>query len=406
MSWISGLAARPADGAAIRMVGVVARCCTSPQILYISAPPGAVDKWYYFLLYSISGSRRNRRPSTMTNARTVCVTGAAGYVGSWLVMRLLEKGYTVRATVRDPGNMKKIRHLLDLPDAEKRLTLWKADLAEEGSFDDPIQGCDGVFHVATPTDFESTDPENEVIKPAVDGMFNILRSCLKAKTVRRVVFTSSAGTVVMHETRKSLYDENSWSDVEFCRSAKMTGWMYFLSKTLAEQAAWDFAEKNNIDFISIIPTLVTGPFITPTMPPSMLTSLALITRNEPHYFILNPVQFVHLDDLCAAHIFLLENPEAKGRYICSFRDVTITVLADVLRKRYPEFDIPTGFGDMKVSDIIGFSSKKLTDLGFSYKYTLEDMFDGAIQSCREKGLLVVPEKNTISTECTKNPTED
>lgn len=35
----------------------------------------------------------------------VAVTGAAGYIGSWLVMRLLEKGYIVRATVRDPSNI-------------------------------------------------------------------------------------------------------------------------------------------------------------------------------------------------------------------------------------------------------------------------------------------------------------
>lgn len=55
--------------------------------------------------------------------------------------------------------MKKVKHLLDLPDAEKRLTLWKADLVDEGSFDEPINGCDGVFHAATPMDFESKDPE-------------------------------------------------------------------------------------------------------------------------------------------------------------------------------------------------------------------------------------------------------
>jgi bifunctional dihydroflavonol 4-reductase/flavanone 4-reductase len=33
----------------------------------------------------------------------VVVTGASGFVGSWLVMKLLHAGYTVRATVRDPG---------------------------------------------------------------------------------------------------------------------------------------------------------------------------------------------------------------------------------------------------------------------------------------------------------------
>ncbi len=56
-------------------------------------------------------------------------------------------------------NMKKVKHLLELPKAKTHLTLWKADLADEGSFDDAIKGCAGVFHVATPMDFESKDPE-------------------------------------------------------------------------------------------------------------------------------------------------------------------------------------------------------------------------------------------------------
>jgi hypothetical protein len=56
-------------------------------------------------------------------------------------------------------NMKKVKHLLELPGANSRLSLWKADLDKEGSFDEAIKGCTGVFHVATPMDFESKDPE-------------------------------------------------------------------------------------------------------------------------------------------------------------------------------------------------------------------------------------------------------
>jgi hypothetical protein len=33
----------------------------------------------------------------------VCVTGASGYIGSWLAKKLLEKGYTVHATLRNLG---------------------------------------------------------------------------------------------------------------------------------------------------------------------------------------------------------------------------------------------------------------------------------------------------------------
>ncbi|MCI07450.1 bifunctional dihydroflavonol 4-reductase/flavanone 4-reductase-like, partial [Trifolium medium] len=94
-----------------------------------------------------------------SESETVCVTGASGFIGSWLVMRLMERGYTVRATVRDPDNMNKVQHLLELPGANSKLSLWKADLDKEGSFDEAIKGCTGVFHVATPMDFESKDPE-------------------------------------------------------------------------------------------------------------------------------------------------------------------------------------------------------------------------------------------------------
>nr|UWK01861.1 dihydroflavonol-4-reductase [Erythronium umbilicatum]UWK01862.1 dihydroflavonol-4-reductase [Erythronium umbilicatum] len=318
----------------------------------------------------------------------VVVTGASGYVGSWLVMKLLQDGYTVRATVRDPKDLRKTKPLLDLPGADERLTIWKSDLNEEGSFDDAITGCTGVFHVATPMDFESKDPENEVIKPTINGVLSIMKSCKKAGTVKRVIFTSSAGTVNVQEEQMPEYEEDSWSDIDFCRRVKMTGWMYFVSKTLAEKAAWEFAKDNDIQLISIIPTLVVGPFITTSMPPSMITALSLITGNDSHYSILKQIQLVHLDDLCKAHIFLFENPEASGRYICSSYDATIWDLARLMKDRYPQYAIPQEFEG--IDDLIKpvrFSSKKLKDLGFNYQYTVEEMFDEGIRSCTEKKLL-------------------
>ncbi|EOA14701.1 hypothetical protein CARUB_v10027976mg, partial [Capsella rubella] len=324
----------------------------------------------------------------VSQKETVCVTGASGFIGSWLVMKLLERGYFVRATVRDPGNLKKVNHLLDLPNAKTQLTLWKADLSEEGSYDDAIKGCDGVFHVATPMDFESKDPENEVIKPTVNGMLGILKACVKAKTVRRFVFTSSAGTVNVEEHKKSVYDEQDWSDLEFIMSKKMTGWMYFVSKTLAEKAAWDYAEEKGLDFISIIPTLVVGPFITTSMPPSLITALSPITRNEAHYSIIRQGQYVHLDDLCNAHIFLYEHNAAKGRYICSSHDATILTISKFLRQKYPEYNVPSTFEGVDENlKSIKFSSKKLTEMGFNFKYSLEEMMVESIETCRQKGFL-------------------
>ncbi|KAM1127610.1 hypothetical protein ACFX2I_037554 [Malus domestica] len=58
--------------------------------------------------------------------KVVCVTRASGYIGSWLVKLLLQRGYIVRATVRDPNDLKKTEHLLSLDGAKERLHLFKA----------------------------------------------------------------------------------------------------------------------------------------------------------------------------------------------------------------------------------------------------------------------------------------
>ncbi|XP_065616919.1 phenylacetaldehyde reductase-like isoform X1 [Quercus suber] len=73
--------------------------------------------------------------------KVVCVTGASGYIASWLVKLLLQRGYTVKATVRDPNNPKKTDHLLALDGAKERLKLFKANLLEEGSFDSVVDDC-------------------------------------------------------------------------------------------------------------------------------------------------------------------------------------------------------------------------------------------------------------------------
>jgi nucleoside-diphosphate-sugar epimerase len=116
----------------------------------------------------------------------VCVTGASGFLASWLVKRLLLEGYEVIGTVRDPGlsillvsfvlvrfgacqysvsfhvltgNEKKLAHLWKLEGAKERLRLVKADLMEEGSFDNAIMGCQGVFHTASPVLKPTSNPE-------------------------------------------------------------------------------------------------------------------------------------------------------------------------------------------------------------------------------------------------------
>nr|ADE77658.1 unknown [Picea sitchensis] len=330
-------------------------------------------------------------------ATTVCVTGATGFVASWLVKRLLEKGYTVHATVRDPENKMKVRHLLDIPKAGEKLKLFRADLIEEGSFDAAINGCDGVFHVASPVDFTPKDPENDVIKPAVDGTLNVLRACTKAKTVKRVVVTSSTASACINESEEQdqYIDETCWTDVDFLRSKEPPAWAYGVAKTLAEQAALQYGKDDaGLDVVTINPVLVVGSAITPNVPYTVGLTLSLLTGNDQSIEALKWIQkiygavsLVHVDDVSSAQIFLMENPSAYGRYICSAINISVPQLAHYLSKRYPQYNVTTQFDDVPPIPKVNPSSKKLVDSGFSFKFGIDQIIDEGVEYLKTKGLL-------------------
>lgn len=254
-----------------------------------------------------------------------------------------------------------------------------------------IKGCTGVFHVATPLpqDFGNGEAEEVVIQGAADGTLGILKACLNSKTVKRVVYTSSASAVAFNDSGVEMMDESYWSDVDYIRASNLSIGPYFISKTLTEKRALEFAEEHGLDLVTLIPTYILGPFICPNMPGSVHTSLAMVLGDQEQYELLINTSMVHIDDVARAHIFLLEYPEAKGRYICSSDIITIEEMSKFLSAKYPEYSIPTleYLKDVEGFKIPGVSSKKLLDSGFKFRYGLDEMFDGAIQCCKEKGFL-------------------
>ncbi|GKV00316.1 hypothetical protein SLEP1_g13026 [Rubroshorea leprosula] len=327
---------------------------------------------------------------------SLCVTGGTGFIASWLVMRLLQQGYCVHATIRThPEQIRDTSFLTNLPGANERLKIFKADLSNPDSFYAAIEGCKGVFHVATPIDFEDREPAEVIVNRAVEGTLGILKACLKSKTVRRVVYTSSASAVVHNNKSKDVkvMDESFWSDVDYIRALNLKhfGSSYMISKTLTEKAVLDFAAQHGLDLVTLIPPFVVGPFICPKLPGSVRTSLALVFGNREEYGYLLNTSMAHVDDVAMAHIFLLEHPEAaaSGRYVCSSHNITLAEVAQILSSTYPELPIPSpeSLAEIEGYKSPGLSSRKLLDSGFKFKYGIEEMFDEAIKCCKEKGYL-------------------
>ncbi|KAF7833712.1 cinnamoyl-CoA reductase 1-like [Senna tora] len=277
--------------------------------------------------------------------KVVCVTGANGYIASWIVKSLLLRGYTVKGTVRDSNDPKKVEHLYKLEGAKERLQLIKANLVEEGSFDSAIEGCDGVFHTASPCTFRSKDPQNELIDPAVNGTLNVLKSCAKSPSVKRVILTSSTASLQCNrrpKTPETIVDESWNSDPEFCKTYK--GY-YAISKTLAEEAAWKFAKENSIDLVCINPGTVLGPLLQPTINTTSALILNLINGTETFPNSSRP--WINIKDVVNAHIQAFEIPSANGRY-CVVESVEhFSEIVKILHDLYPTLQLPERCADDK-----------------------------------------------------------
>lgn len=277
--------------------------------------------------------------------KTVCVTGASGYIASWLVKFLLQRGYTVKATVRDLNDQKKVDHLTSLDGAKERLHLFKADLLEEGSFDAVVEGCEGVFHTASPFYLGVKDPQVEMIDPALKGTLNVLGSVAKTPSVRRVVLTSSVAAVAFNgkpRTPEVVVDETWWSDPDFCRESQL--W-YVLSKTLAEDAAWKFVKEKAFDMVTINPAMVIGGLLQPTLNTSAAAILQLLNGSETYPN--STFGWVNVKDVALAHILAFENPSANGRYLMVESVAHYSEIVKILRELYPTLKLPEKCADDK-----------------------------------------------------------
>ncbi|VYS45525.1 unnamed protein product [Arabidopsis thaliana] len=320
--------------------------------------------------------------------KVVCVTGASGYIASWIVKLLLFRGYTVNATVRDPKDRKKTDHLLALDGAKERLKLFKADLLDEGSFELAIDGCETVFHTASPVAITvKTDPQVELINPAVNGTINVLRTCTKVSSVKRVILTSSMAAVLAPETKlgpNDVVDETFFTNPSFAEERKQ--W-YVLSKTLAEDAAWRFAKDNEIDLIVLNPGLVTGPILQPTLNFSVAVIVELMKGKNP--FNTTHHRFVDVRDVALAHVKALETPSANGRYIIDGPVVTIKDIENVLREFFPDLCIADRNEDITELNSVTFNVclDKVKSLGIIEFTPTETSLRDTVLSLKEKCLV-------------------
>lgn len=261
-------------------------------------------------------------------AGTVLVTGGSGYVAGFLIRRLVEDGWTVHATIRDPAREAEVRSALAVDDS--RLRFFSADLMRDGGWADAAAGCSLAAHVASP--FPATAPrhEDDLIVPAREGTLRVLRAARDAG-VRRVVATSSAAAIAYgHGKGNRTFSERDWTNVD-----APGVYAYVKSKTIAERAArdWMAAEGGGMEFCSINPTAILGP----VLGSDHSASLELVKKLLEGAFPGTPdfgFGIVDVRDLADLHAMALTVPGLDGeRFAASGRFMKLNEIAHVLKDR-------------------------------------------------------------------------
>ena len=241
---------------------------------------------------------------------TVLITGISGYVGLHCASLLLQAGYTVRGTVRSSAKEQEVRETMATVFGDtSNLEFVHLDLTRDQGWDEALAGCSYALHVASPFVIANPKDEAEMITPAVDGTLRVLRAAKKAG-VQRVVLTSTI-LAMMGSLKKGIFGPSDWTQVE---SADIS--TYTKSKTLAEQAAWDFIENQNdpspMELVCIHPGGVFGPPLGNNVSGQSMTMMRdMIAGKMP---MVPNVAFPMVDvrDVAQLHLSAMTHPEAAG----------------------------------------------------------------------------------------------
>ncbi|MCF8229312.1 MAG: aldehyde reductase [Bacteroidales bacterium] len=343
--------------------------------------------------------------------RKIMVSGGTGYIGSWVVKELLEKGYKVRLTSRNTSNKTKFEHLLQIAEANKgALEIWEADLLKEGSFDEAAKGCDAIMHIASPFTLRFKDPQKELINPALKGTRNVLQAANKSGTVKKVVLTSSVAAVHgdaidMQEKGLDAFTEDHWNNTSSIKHQP-----YSYSKVLAEKEAWRIYEaQKEWKLVVINPSFVIGPSLTKMSDSESLSLMKDLLGGKyatgmPELWF----GFVDVRDVAKAHLLALENEYVSGRHILADRSMTMLDYAQIIREKYgnqyklpkkespkwlisligPLFGMKRGFVKRNVGYPIKLNaSKSIKELGLNYTDIEKSAVD-MVEQMKEFGMIV------------------
>ncbi|KAH3667086.1 hypothetical protein WICMUC_005433 [Wickerhamomyces mucosus] len=323
----------------------------------------------------------------------VLVSGATGYVALWIIGELLSKNYTIIGTVRSEDKKNQLLQKFNAKYGDKFnssnliLEIVK-DIGKSNAFDEifiKYKDIKYVLHTASPFAYGLGDDLNkEYLEPARDGTLNVLKAIVNhAPQVEKVVITSSQAAVLNLDKlndSKFIHTEKTWNPLEW-KDVNNEFLAYFVSKKVAERAAWDFIRDNQVNFklITILPPYIFGPqFFDSDASGKLGTSAQIIKdllKSDPNdYHLFDDIKYASTDvrDIAKFHIFALEISKLSNERIAPVAErFNQQLILNIINDNLPKFNGYIAKGDYqheKDIESAGFDVSKSVELVGGYKF--------------------------------------
>ncbi|WP_413289626.1 SDR family oxidoreductase [Bdellovibrio sp. HCB337] len=256
----------------------------------------------------------------------VLVTGANGFLGSWLTRALLKQGHEVYALVRAQSDLSELEGV--------SCNYVYGDITDLDSLYKSFTDIDTVFHTAGLIAYKKSD-RAKMEKVNVFGTENVVDACL-TKKVRRLVYISSVVAVGAGFSPDQVLNEESPYNVKHLNLG------YFETKRAAEKLVMEACQKKNLNCVILNPSTIYGAG--DARKGSRGTQLK-VAQGRFGFYTSGGVSIVALEDVVSAILAAWDKGRSGERYILSGENITIEGLFRMIAEEAgvpaPRKKIPT-----------------------------------------------------------------
>jgi dihydroflavonol-4-reductase len=264
--------------------------------------------------------------------QTIAVTGAAGFIGSAVVRKLLATGRKVRALIEPNTSTKNLEALGD------ELERVSVDVCDLVAMRRALEGCDTLYHLAAL--YKTWTPRPELIyRVNIEGTTNVLLAAQEAQ-LKKVVYTSSVAAVGLRLDGAPSDETTAFNLFDIANE-------YILSKHLSEKIALRFAAAG-LPLVVVNPGFPFGERDSAPTPTGKI--ILSVLRQEVPGYTTGGFCAIDVEDVAEGHLLAEEKGRVGERYLLAHHNISwkdfLTLVSKVAGLRPPLLPVPTAVASL------------------------------------------------------------